>query len=188
MHTLCPIWFRQSAAASPAGPDPTTATFIPVRCDGIRGTTHPSSQAFEMIEYSILLIVTGESTSPATHAPSHGAGQTRPVNSGKLFVFGRKVRVGNFPVDDYAGGNEILRGESRGGVFLVCQGSGNIFKQHAAKIWNYPNEYQRSRFPLSMDTLNYSRKGRTSPTMTHILSSGFLGLQDNFVLHEHIPF
>lgn len=34
----------------------------------------------------MLLIVTGESISPATQAPSHGAGQTRPVNSGKLFV------------------------------------------------------------------------------------------------------
>lgn len=84
--TLCPIWLRQSAAASPAGPDPTTATFIPVRCDGMRGTTHPSSQALSMMEYSMLLIVTGESTKPATHAPSQGAGQTRPVNSGKLFV------------------------------------------------------------------------------------------------------
>lgn len=85
-HTLCPIWFRQSAAASPAGPDPTTATFIPVRCDGMRGTTHPSSNALSMMEYSILLIVTGESMRPATQAPSHGAGHTRPVNSGKLFV------------------------------------------------------------------------------------------------------
>lgn len=30
-RTLCPIWLRQSAAAKPAGPEPTTATFIPVR-------------------------------------------------------------------------------------------------------------------------------------------------------------
>jgi len=35
---------------------------------------------------SIFLIVTGMSTKPATHAPSQGAGQTLPVNSGKLFV------------------------------------------------------------------------------------------------------
>lgn len=42
----------------------------------------------------MLLIVTGESTRPATQAPSQGAGQTRPVNSGKLFVFtGNVVRI-----------------------------------------------------------------------------------------------
>ncbi len=39
-----------------------------------------------MIAFSMFLIVTGGSVMPSTHAPSHGAGQTRPVNSGKLFV------------------------------------------------------------------------------------------------------
>ena len=39
-----------------------------------------------MIETSIALIVTGSLLIPRTHAPSHGAGQSRPVNSGKLFV------------------------------------------------------------------------------------------------------
>ena len=39
-----------------------------------------------MIATSIALIVTGSSLMPSTHAPSHGAGQSRPVNSGKLFV------------------------------------------------------------------------------------------------------
>ena len=34
----------------------------------------------------MFLIVTALSTRPATHEPSHGAGQTRPVNSGKLLV------------------------------------------------------------------------------------------------------
>mmetsp|Transcript_12789 Transcript_12789/g.38588 ORF Transcript_12789/g.38588 Transcript_12789/m.38588 type:complete len:263 (-) Transcript_12789:241-1029(-) len=84
--TLWPSWFRQSAAASPAGPDPTTATRMPERVLGMRGVIQPSSKPRSTIEYSIFLIVTGESTSPATHAPSHGAGHTRPVNSGKLFV------------------------------------------------------------------------------------------------------
>lgn len=86
LPTLCPIWLRQSAAARPAGPEPTTATVIPVRCDGMRGTTQPSSNALSMMAYSMLLIVTGASTRPATQAPSQGAGHTRPVNSGKLFV------------------------------------------------------------------------------------------------------
>lgn len=65
----------------------------------MRGTTHPSSQARSMMEYSMLLIVTGESTSPATQAPSHGAGQTRPVNSGKLFVFQVPIIHGEDGVD-----------------------------------------------------------------------------------------
>ena len=48
--------------------------------------TQPSSQPLSMIEHSMFLIVTGGSLMPSTHEPSHGAGQTRPVNSGKLFV------------------------------------------------------------------------------------------------------
>mmetsp|Transcript_11490 Transcript_11490/g.22898 ORF Transcript_11490/g.22898 Transcript_11490/m.22898 type:complete len:252 (-) Transcript_11490:522-1277(-) len=88
--TECPIWLSSSAAASPAGPLPTTATVIPVLTFGTRGVMYPSSQALSTMEYSMFLMVTGESTRPATHAPSHGAGQTRPVNSGKLFVEWRR--------------------------------------------------------------------------------------------------
>ena len=36
---------------------------------------------------SLSLIVTGSSFNPHTQAFSHKAGQTRPVNSGKQFVF-----------------------------------------------------------------------------------------------------
>ena len=39
-----------------------------------------------MIDFSISLIVTGSSLMLSTHDASQGAGQTRPVNSGKLFV------------------------------------------------------------------------------------------------------
>ena len=45
-----------------------------------------SWQARSTMEYLMFLLVTGESTSPATQLPSQGAGQTRPVNSGKLLV------------------------------------------------------------------------------------------------------
>jgi hypothetical protein len=75
-----------SAAASPAGPEPITAIDLPVRLFGGSGTTQPSANALSMMAYSTFLMVTAESTRPATHAPSHGAGQTRPVNSGKLLV------------------------------------------------------------------------------------------------------
>ena len=39
-----------------------------------------------MIPSSICLIVTGSSLMSSTQADSHGAGQIRPVNSGKLLV------------------------------------------------------------------------------------------------------
>jgi hypothetical protein len=39
-----------------------------------------------MMLRSITLIVTGGSLIPSTHAASQGAGQMRPVNSGKLLV------------------------------------------------------------------------------------------------------
>mmetsp|Transcript_7761 Transcript_7761/g.16107 ORF Transcript_7761/g.16107 Transcript_7761/m.16107 type:complete len:252 (-) Transcript_7761:390-1145(-) len=88
--TLWPIWFNWSAQANPAGPDPTTATVMPVRSLGIRGVIFPSRKARSTIEYSMFLMVTGLSTSPATQDPSQGAGHTRPVNSGKLFVLCRR--------------------------------------------------------------------------------------------------
>src|SRR5262245_8907128 len=84
--TQCPALLSCAAHAKPAGPEPTTATRLPVREDGGSGTTQPSSKALSMIAHSMLLIVTGASLIPSTQDPSHGAGQTRPVNSGKLFV------------------------------------------------------------------------------------------------------
>ena len=42
--TLWPARLSCAAAASPAGPEPITATFLPVRCFGGSGTTQPSSQ------------------------------------------------------------------------------------------------------------------------------------------------
>mmetsp|Transcript_36260 Transcript_36260/g.58232 ORF Transcript_36260/g.58232 Transcript_36260/m.58232 type:complete len:243 (-) Transcript_36260:5191-5919(-) len=84
--TQCPALFSWSAAASPAGPDPITATALPVRTAGGRGTTHPSANPRSMMVHSIDLIVTGLSMIPRVQLPSHGAGHTRPVNSGKLFV------------------------------------------------------------------------------------------------------
>ena len=48
--------------------------------------TQPSSHARSMISTSTCLIVTGLALMPSTHADSHGAGHSRPVNSGKLFV------------------------------------------------------------------------------------------------------
>ena len=67
------------------------ATFFPVRVAGASGETHPSSKARSAISSSIALIVTGSSFRPSVHDPSHGAGQTRPVNSGKLFVWWRRT-------------------------------------------------------------------------------------------------
>ena len=84
--TVCPTWLSSAAAASPAGPEPMTAIERPVRCAGWRGTIQPSSKPRWTIAYSICLIITGSSSIARTHADSHGAGQIRPVNSGKLLV------------------------------------------------------------------------------------------------------
>ncbi len=84
--TECPARLSCWATASPAGPEPTTATFLPVRTAGMSGCTQPCSNAWSMIETSMALMVTASSLMPSTHEPSHGAGQSRPVNSGKLLV------------------------------------------------------------------------------------------------------
>jgi hypothetical protein len=70
----------------PAGPEPTTATFLPVLALAGLGTTQPSAQALSMIACSMLLMPTASSLTFNVHAASHGAGQMRPVNSGKLLV------------------------------------------------------------------------------------------------------
>lgn len=44
------------------------------------------ARTLSMMETSMVLMVTGGSLMPRTQEPSQGAGQTRPVNSGKLFV------------------------------------------------------------------------------------------------------
>ncbi len=76
--------------ASPAGPEPTTATVRPVSHSGGCGVTQPSANARSMIETSTFLMVTAPpeigSLIASTQAVSHGAGHSRPVNSGKLFV------------------------------------------------------------------------------------------------------
>ena len=74
------------AAASPAGPLPITATRLPLCAAGGSGTMQPSSKARSMMVFSICLMVTGGSLMPSTHEASQGAGQMRPVNSGKLLV------------------------------------------------------------------------------------------------------
>mmetsp|Transcript_67087 Transcript_67087/g.165503 ORF Transcript_67087/g.165503 Transcript_67087/m.165503 type:complete len:257 (-) Transcript_67087:1686-2456(-) len=88
--TRWPALLSWSAAAMPAGPEPMTATFLPVRMAGGWGLIQPCSKALSMMAHSMFLIVTGFSMMPSTHAPSHGAGHTRPVNSGKLLVIWRR--------------------------------------------------------------------------------------------------
>lgn len=76
-NTLFSWW----AAAKPDGPEPTTATFFPVLRAGSSGWIQPCSNAWSMMAHSMFLMVTGGSLIPSTHAPSHGAGHTLPVNS-----------------------------------------------------------------------------------------------------------
>ena len=76
-------WF---AAASPAGPEPMTATFLPF-LSYLLGIIYPSRNAASIIAASSSRIVTGESMlSFRTHDFSHSAGHILPVNSGKSLV------------------------------------------------------------------------------------------------------
>lgn len=63
-----------------------TATVLPESRSGGCGVTSPLSHALSMIETSTFLMVTAGWLMPRTHADSQGAGQRRPVNSGKLLV------------------------------------------------------------------------------------------------------
>ncbi len=88
--TVWPARVSCCAAARPAGPDPTTATVLPVRRSGGCGSTQPFWKASSMIDTSTCLMVTGGWLMPSTHELSQGAGHRRPVNSGKLFVACRR--------------------------------------------------------------------------------------------------
>jgi hypothetical protein len=70
----------------PAGPAPMIATFLPVLRAAGSGLIQPDSIALSAIAHSMLLIVTGLSSILSVQEASHGAGQTRPVTSGKLLV------------------------------------------------------------------------------------------------------
>jgi hypothetical protein len=88
--TWWPRRLSRAAAARPAGPEPTTATRLPLRSRGGCGRTHPISKPLSAIAHSTLLIATGGSIRLSTQAPSQGAGQTRPVISGNSLVRARR--------------------------------------------------------------------------------------------------
>src|SRR5690606_29118553 len=85
-ETACPARASCCAQARPEGPEPTTATFLPVLRLGGCGLIQPLSQPWSMMACSIDLMPTGSLLMFSVHAASHGAGHTRPVNSGKLLV------------------------------------------------------------------------------------------------------
>src|SRR5712675_2001583 len=72
----------------PAGPEPTIATFFPVLDDGSSGF-RPCAIARSAMAHSMVLMATGLSSMLSVQDASHGAGQTRPVTSGKLLVVWR---------------------------------------------------------------------------------------------------
>ena len=78
------VELRRGAEAGGAGAD--DGHLLAGATSGGSGTTQPSSQPLSMMAHSMFLMVTGGSLMPSTQEPSHGAGQTRPVNSGKLLV------------------------------------------------------------------------------------------------------
>ena len=73
-------------AGHAAGPEPTTAIVLPVLCGAGCGMTQRHLKARSAIAHSMVLIATGLLSMLSVQDASHGAGQTRPVTSGKLLV------------------------------------------------------------------------------------------------------
>jgi hypothetical protein len=84
--TVCPARVSCCAHARPAGPEPITATVFPDICFAGRGVAYPRSHAWSAMAASTFLIVTAGRLMASTQAGSQGAGQSLPVNSGKLLV------------------------------------------------------------------------------------------------------
>ena len=59
---------------------------LPVRRLGTWGLIQPCSQALSTMAHSMVLMATGASSMLSVQEVSQGAGQMRPVNSGKLLV------------------------------------------------------------------------------------------------------
>ena len=70
-----------------------TATFLPVRVAGGCGVIQPSCQPRSAIAFSMYSMVTGSWLIESVQEASQGAGQMRPVNSGKLLVACRAARA-----------------------------------------------------------------------------------------------
>ncbi len=87
MVTSCPLRMRSPARVKPAGPDPTTATFLPVEGAFSGMKTSPLSLSQSAANLSSLPTATGWSFFPTIHTCSHWSswGQTRPHIAGRLF-------------------------------------------------------------------------------------------------------
>ena len=112
--TLWPRWFSWSATARPEGPEPTTATRLPLRTAGIRGVTQPFWKPFSMTASSLLFTVTLSPFNPQVQAASHRAGQTLPVNSGKLLVLVSRDRASRqlpFQISSFHSGIRLCSGQ-----------------------------------------------------------------------------
>ena len=110
-----------------------------------RATTQPSSKPLSMIAHSMLLMVTGGSLMPSTHEPSQGAGQTRPVNSGKLLVLCRRVeRLLPLPAVDEV----VPLGDQ-----VVDRAAGGHARRSACPVWQNGTPQSMQRAPCSRSVL-----------------------------------
>ena len=90
--TLCPARRTSAATVNPAGPEPTTATFLPVSAAGAGGVCKLFSRSKSATKRSKRPIETERSTSlkifPTVHCAWHcfSCGHTRPHIAGSRFV------------------------------------------------------------------------------------------------------
>ena len=88
-----PLPLSLSAAASPAGPEPTIATRLPLLISGTFAVIQPFLNPVSITASSLSCTVTLSPFIPQVQAASQRAGQTLPVNSGKLLVLSSLVRA-----------------------------------------------------------------------------------------------
>src|SRR5690348_3046614 len=92
------------------------ATFLPVRTAGGWGLIQPFFQPWSEISFSMYSIVTGSELIERVQEASQGAGQIRPVNSGKLLVECRTARArSHWPLytRSFQSGIRLPRGQPR---------------------------------------------------------------------------
>src|SRR5258705_10182155 len=150
----------------PAGPEPMTATFLPVLRDGGSGTAQPSAMARSAIAHSMVLMATGLSSMLSVQDASHGAGQTRPVTSGKLLVECRlraASRQSPRKTRSFQSGIWLFTGQPVGAPVVVTvpwqNGMPQSMQRAAVFVRHHLAEHGRVPVPVGEDLLGARRSG-----------------------------
>mmetsp|Transcript_84340 Transcript_84340/g.217206 ORF Transcript_84340/g.217206 Transcript_84340/m.217206 type:complete len:209 (+) Transcript_84340:473-1099(+) len=140
-----------------------------------------------MMLSSMDLMLTGSSMMPRVQEPSHGAGQTRPVNSGKLLVFSSLLKAScHCPLRtrSFHSGMRLPSGQPDLSVTLWWQKGVPQSMQREAWVWTSVSSFLARislKSPTRSLTVRFGRSPRSSSTKPRRLfattpaSSSFFG-------------